>query len=224
MYQFLGYAVSYRSDDSKKKGWWNMSLELTSLPYADTALEGVISARTISFHYGKHHRAYVDTLNKLIQGTPYADSTLENIIVSSRGRADQTAIFNNAAQVWNHSFYWNCLTPNRTAPSAELLAAMNRDFGSFEACRKSLIDAAPTQFGSGWIWLVLENGRLAIRKTANAETPLGQKGVTPLFTLDVWEHAYYLDYQNLRAKYATDVIEKLVNWDFVSANFRDAAK
>ncbi len=221
MYHFLNYTICYnKSVSRKKKGWWSMNIKLPELPYADNALAGVISANTISFHYGKHHRAYVDALNKLIQGTSYADSTLEEIIASSRGKADQAAIFNNAAQVWNHTFYWNCLTGKTTSPDADLLAAMKRDFGSFEACKKALIDAAPTQFGSGWIWLVKENGRLAIQKTSNAETPVGKAGVTPLFTLDVWEHAYYLDYQNLRAKYAAEVIEKIVNWNFVSANFK----
>jgi len=191
---------------------------LPPLPYAENALDPVISANTIGFHYGKHHKGYVDTLNKLIAGTPLAGLTLEKLIAETAGRADKVAIFTNAAQTWNHSFYWRSLRPNGGgAPPAALMQKIEASFDSLEACKKELATAATTQLGSGWAWLVLEAGKLKVVKTANALTPLA-KGVKPLLTIDVWEHAYYLDYQNRRANYVNAVLDKLINWDFAADN------
>lgn len=191
---------------------------LPPLPYPDNALEPVISARTIGFHYGKHHKAYVDNLNKLVAGTPMADMSLEQVIEASAGSAEHTGLFNNAAQVWNHTFYWNGMRPNGGGkPGNELMARIDEDFGGYDAMRKELVTAASTQFGSGWAWLVEDAGKLKVVKTGNADNPL-TKGMKPLFTIDVWEHAYYLDYQNRRADYIDAVLDKLVDWDFVAAN------
>lgn len=188
-----------------------MAFTLPELPYAPDALAPHISAETIDYHYGKHHKKYVDTLNELVAGTPDAEKSLEDIIKSSDGK-----IFNNAAQVWNHTFYWNCLAPNGGGqPSGKLADALNSAFGSFEDFKKAFTEAAVTQFGSGWAWLVQKaDGSLAIEKTGNAETPL-TSGSKPLMTCDVWEHAYYIDYRNARPKYV-DAFWNLVNWDFVS--------
>ena len=192
---------------------------LPPLPYADTALEPLISANTLSFHYGKHHKAYVDNLNKLVEGKDLATMTLEQIIHASAGKADMAGVFNNAAQVWNHTFYWNSMKPNGGGkPTGALAAAIDKDLGGYDKFKADLSAAAMTQFGSGWAWLVAEAGTLKIVKTGNAEVPL-TKGQTPLLTIDVWEHAYYLDYQNLRAKYVETLIDKLLNWDFANANF-----
>ena len=191
---------------------------LPPLPYAQSALDPVVSAETIGFHYGKHHKGYVDKLNSLVAGTTFADLSLEGIIAKTAGKADQTAIFNNAAQAWNHTFYWRSLQPSGGGkPPAALLALIDSSFGSLDACKKELAEAATTQFGSGWAWLVQEGGGLKVVKTANAQTPLTQ-GVTPLLTLDVWEHAYYLDYQNRRKDYVAAVIDKLMNWAFAAEN------
>jgi Fe-Mn family superoxide dismutase len=191
---------------------------LPPLPYADNALDPVISANTLSFHYGKHHKAYVDNLNKLIAGTPLEGQPLEAIIKESAGKPDKAGVFNNSAQVWNHTFYWNSLKPNGGgAPPAALAKLIERDFGSLEALKKELATAATTQFGSGWAWLASEGGKLIVSKTSNAELPM-TKGQTALLTIDVWEHAYYLDYQNRRPDYATAVIEKLLNWQFAADN------
>jgi Fe-Mn family superoxide dismutase len=191
---------------------------LPPLPYADTALAPVISAQTIGFHYGKHHKAYVDNLNKLVPGTDLEGKTLEEIIVATAGKPDRAGVFNNAAQVWNHTFYWNCLKPNGGgAPTGELAKKIDAAFGSFDNFRKEFANAALTQFGSGWAWLVAEGDAVKLVKTGNAEVPF-TKGQTPLLTIDVWEHAYYLDYQNRRADYANAVIDKLLNWDFAAAN------
>jgi len=188
------------------------------LPYADTALDPVISANTIGFHYGKHHKAYVDNLNKLIAGSELAEVGLEEIIRRTAGKPDKVAIFNNAAQTWNHTFYWNSLAPRGGGkPSGTLAARIEKDFGSFEACRQQLLDAAVGQFGSGWAWLVVDQGTLKVVKTPNADLPL-TAGQTPLLTIDVWEHAYYLDYQNRRADYVSAVIDKLLNWEFAAKN------
>jgi Fe-Mn family superoxide dismutase len=193
---------------------------LPPLPYADNALDPVISANTLGFHYGKHHKTYVDNLNKLITGTDLADLSLEEIIRSTAGKADKTGIFNNAAQVWNHTFYWNSLSPNRGGePSAALKQKIEASFGSVEACKKELAAAATTQFGSGWAWLVKDGDKLQVTKTSNADLPL-TKGMKPLLTIDVWEHAYYLDYQNRRVDYVNAVLEKLINWGFASDNDR----
>ena len=191
---------------------------LPPLPYADNALAPVISAQTIGFHYGKHHKTYLDNLNKLVDGTPMAEMTLEQVIKASAGAADKAGLFNNAAQVWNHTFYWNGLRPNGGgAPGKELATRIETDFGSLEAMRKEIVTAATTQFGSGWAWLVEEGGKMKVVKTGNAENPL-TRGMKPLMTIDVWEHAYYLDFQNRRADYVNALLDKLVNWEFVAAN------
>jgi len=191
---------------------------LPPLPWAENALEPVISAKTIGFHYGKHHKGYLDNLNKLAAGTEYADLPLEQIVTRTAGQADKAALFNNAAQVWNHSFYWQSLRPNGGGePPAALKAKMEAAFGGLDGCKKELAAAATSQFGSGWAWLVLEGDQLKVVKTPNAETPL-TRGVKPLLTIDVWEHAYYLDYQNRRADYVAAVLDKLVNWGFAADN------
>ena len=191
---------------------------LAPLPYADNALEPVISANTLSFHYGKHHKTYVDNLNKLVAGTDLAGKSLEQIIAATAGQADKAGIFNNAAQVWNHMFYWHSLSPNGGGePSGALKEKIDAAFGSVDNCKKELTTAALTQFGSGWAWLVLDGGKVAIAKTANADSPL-TKNLRPLLTIDVWEHAYYLDFQNRRPDYVGTVLDKLVNWEFAEAN------
>ena len=191
---------------------------LPPLPYADNALEPVISAKTISFHYGKHHGGYMNKLNKLIAGTKYADMPLEKIINSTAGQAEKIAIFKNAAQFWNHSFYWGSLRPRGGGePPAALKQKIKASFGRVEACKKEFANTAVSQFGSGWAWLVLDRGNLRIVKTGNADVPL-TKGMKPLLTIDVWEHAYYLDYQNRRADYVKAVLDKLINWEFALRN------
>ena len=191
---------------------------LPPLPYAENALVPVVSAETVSFHYGKHHKGYVDNLNKLVAGTEYADLTLEAIIDRAAGRADKAAIFNNAAQIWNHTFYWQSMTVKGGGePPAALKRRMESAFGSVDACKKELAGAAVSQFGSGWAWLVLDGNELKVVKTANAEVPLTM-GMKPLLTIDVWEHAYYLDYQNRRADYVNAVLDKLINWEFALQN------
>jgi len=194
-------------------------LSLPPLPYADSALEPVISAKTLSFHHGKHHRTYVENTNKLIAGTELADLPLDQIVIVTAGRVDRANIFNNAAQAWNHSFYWRCLKPKGGGePPTALKKKMEEVFGSVDACKKELANNAIAQFGSGWAWLVLEGSKLRVVKTANADSPLTQ-GLRPLLTIDVWEHAYYLDYQNKRADHVDAVIDKLANWDFAAENF-----
>ena len=191
---------------------------LPPLPYADNALDPVISANTIGFHYGRHHRGYVDNLNKLVAGTEYADLSLERIIMATAGQADKSAIFNNAAQVWNHTFYWRSLRPNGGGePPAVLKQKIEVAFGTVDGCKKELATAAMTQFGSGWAWLVLDGDKLKAVKTGNADVPL-TRGMKPLLTIDVWEHAYYLDYQNRRADYVNAVLDKLINWGFAADN------
>ena len=192
---------------------------LPPLPYADNALEPLISANTLSFHYGKHHKTYVDNLNKLVEGKDLAAMSLEDIIKKSAGNPDMAGVFNNAAQIWNHTFYWNSLKPNGGGkPTGAIAAAIDKDLGGYDKIKADFAAAAVTQFGSGWAWLVSDAGTLKIVKTGNAEVPL-TKGQTPLLTIDVWEHAYYLDYQNLRAKYVETLIDKLLNWDFANKNF-----
>jgi superoxide dismutase, Fe-Mn family len=193
-------------------------ITLPELPYAKNALAPVISANTLEFHYGMHHRAYVDNLVKLIAGTELADADLENIIKKTAGEPAKTGIFNNAAQVWNHSFYWKCLkAEGGGAPTGAVAAMINSVWGNYEKFADELKNAGVTQFGSGWAWLVLEKGQMKIIKTANADTPIAHDQ-KPLLTLDVWEHAYYLDYQNRRPDYLAAVIGKLINWNFVNAN------
>ena len=188
---------------------------LPPLPFADNALEPVISAQTLSFHYGKHHKAYVDNLNKLVPGSEFEGMDLETVIRKSQGR--NAGIFNNAAQIWNHTFYWNSLSPKTSAPSGKLRDAVDA-YGGLDKLKADLGDAARTQFGSGWAWLVSEAGALKVVKTGNAETPMAN-GVNCLLTIDVWEHAYYLDFQNRRPDYVGAVLDKLLNWDFAAENF-----
>ncbi len=188
------------------------------LPYPEGALEPVISARTVAVHYGKHHRGYFDNLEKLVAGTEMADWPLERIIQASAGKPEQAAIFNNAAQVWNHTLYWQSLSPaGGGEPPEGLRERLVAAFGSVEACKKELAAAAMSQFGSGWAWLVAEGAALRVVKTANADTPLVH-GQRALLVIDVWEHAYYLDYQNRRADYVNAVLDKLVNWRFAAQN------
>jgi Fe-Mn family superoxide dismutase len=196
---------------------------LAPLPWDEDALAPTISANTISFHYHKHHKTYVDTLNKLVEGTKYADMKLEEIVRATAGASGgDKLIFNNAGQVWNHDFYWRSLTPAKTQASAPLDSAITAAFGSKDALIAQLAEAGKTQFGSGWAWLASKGGKLAIEKTANAETPMA-KGVNCLLTVDVWEHAYYLDYQNARPKYLEAVLGKLLNWEFASENLTKEA-
>jgi superoxide dismutase, Fe-Mn family len=191
---------------------------IAPLPYAENALDPIITANTIGFHYGKHHKGYVDNLNKLVAGTEYAGLSLEKIIAGATGRLEKTAIFNNAAQIWNHTFYWKSMTPKGGGePPAALKHKMEASFGSVDACRNELAITAVSQFGSGWAWLVLDGGKLKVVKTTNAEVPL-TTGMKPLLTVDVWEHAYYLDYQNRRADYVNAVLGKLINWEFALQN------
>ncbi len=191
---------------------------LPPLPYAQNALDPIISANTIGFHYDKHHKGYVDTLNKLIAGSELADLSLEKLIAATAGKANKVAIFNNAAQTWNHTFYWRSLRAKGGGePPAALKQRIEASFGSLDACMKALATTAATEFGSGWVWLVLEADKLKVVKTDNAETPL-TTGMKPLLTIDVWEHAYYLDYQNRRADYVNAVLDKLINWGFAADN------
>jgi Fe-Mn family superoxide dismutase len=191
---------------------------LPPLPYAKNTLDPVISANTIGFHYGKHHKGYVDSLNKLIAGTELESLSLEKLIAETVNKPDKVAIFSNAAQSWNHTFYWRSLRPKGGGePPATLKQKIEASFGNVDACKKELATAATTQFGSGWAWLVLDAGKLKVIKTGNAETTL-TKGVKALLTIDVWEHAYYLDYQNRRADYVNAVLDKLINWGFAADN------
>ncbi len=195
---------------------------LPPLPYADNALAPLISAQTIGFHYGKHHKTYVDNLNKLVPGTEFEGKTLEQIVNATAGKPDKAGVFNNAAQVWNHTFYWNCLKPKGGGlPKGDLAAKIDAAFGSYDNFKKEFANAGLTQFGSGWAWLVADAGALKIVKTGNAEVPF-TKGQTPLLTIDVWEHAYYLDYQNRRADYINALIADLINWDFAAENLAKA--
>jgi Fe-Mn family superoxide dismutase len=190
---------------------------LPKLPYGEDALAPVISAKTISFHYGKHHKAYVDKLNELIEGTPYAGMSLEEIVKKSAKDEKAKKIFNNAAQAWNHDFYWHSMAPKGGAPAGKIKQALQDGFGGVEDFNKAFKQAAVDQFGSGWAWLVAKNGKLAIETTSNADTPLAHGG-TPLLVADVWEHAYYLDYQNRRPDHVQAWLDKLANWSFAEKN------
>ncbi len=194
-----------------------MDFSLPGLPYPKDALEPVISSRTLDFHYGKHHQGYINNLNKLIAGTPMESMALENIIKAAAKDAEKTGIFNNAAQVWNHTFFWRSLKPGGCSMPSELRAAIDKSFGGVDSFKKELSQAAVGQFGSGWAWLVREGNTLKVVKTSNAGCPL-TAGQIPLLTIDVWEHAYYLDYQNRRGDYVTALIEKLLNWEFAQEN------
>jgi Fe-Mn family superoxide dismutase len=194
-----------------------MPFTLPELPYSKDALAPHITAETLEFHHGKHHNAYVVNLNKLLEGKPEADKSLEDIIMSS-----EAGVFNNAAQIWNHTFYWHSMKPNGGGqPTGDLLAAINRDFGSFDKFKEEFTAAATTQFGSGWAWLVVEGGKLKVTKTSNADLPM-KHGQKALLTLDVWEHAYYIDFRNLRPKYIETFFSSLVNWDFAAENLKKA--
>jgi superoxide dismutase, Fe-Mn family len=190
-----------------------MTIELPPLPYAKDALAPHISAETLEFHHGKHHQGYVTNVNKMIEGTANANKSLEDIIRTAEG-----GLFNNAAQVWNHSFYWKCMKPGGGGePSGALAEALKRDFGSAAGFKQKFKEAALAQFGSGWAWLVHNGGKLEVAKTANADLPL-KHGQKALLTCDVWEHAYYIDYRNARAKYVETFLDHLLNWDFVAKN------
>jgi Fe-Mn family superoxide dismutase len=195
-----------------------MSHKLPPLPYEMNALAPHISQNTLEFHYGKHHNAYVTNLNKLTAGTDLENKSLEEIIKATAGDSSKAGIFNNAAQVWNHTFYWHSMSPNGGGkPGAQLLARIEKDFGSYDNFVEQFSTAGATQFGSGWAWLVEENGTLKVTKTANADTPIAHNQKA-LLTMDVWEHAYYLDFQNRRPDYIKTFLESLVNWDFAEKN------
>lgn len=199
-----------------------MTFTLPELPYAQNALEPHISANTLSFHHGKHHMAYVTNLNNLISGSDLTKESLEQIILKTAGDSSKQGIFNNAAQVWNHTFYWHSMKPNGGGtPNGELGKQIEADFGGFDNFKKEFAAAATTQFGSGWAWLILEDGKLKVTKTGNAETPLAKKGQKALLTIDVWEHAYYLDFQNKRPDYINTFLDKLANWEFAAQNFAE---
>jgi Fe-Mn family superoxide dismutase len=181
-----------------------------------------MKAETLEYHYGKHHKAYVDNLNKLVEGTDLANHSLEDLIRTSHGDSSKAGVFNNAGQVWNHTFFWNCMKPGGGgAPSGDLAAKIDQAFGSYDKFREEFTNAATTQFGSGWAWLVSEAGSLKVTKTPNAEDPL-VTGQTPLLTLDVWEHAYYIDFRNARPAFIKNFLDNLVNWDFVAQNLASA--
>jgi len=189
-----------------------MAIELPKLPWAENALAPHISPETIQYHYGKHHQTYVTNLNKLIECTPFASKSLEEIVKTSK-----EGMFNNAAQVWNHTFYWNSMKPGGGGKPTGKIAQAIEGFGGYDKFRQEFANAATTQFGSGWAWLVEEGGKLAIKKTPNAETPL-TTSAKPVLTIDVWEHAYYIDFRNARPKYIDTFLDHLVSWDFANKN------
>jgi superoxide dismutase, Fe-Mn family len=194
-------------------------IELPKLPWGESDLAPHISQETISFHYGKHHKAYVDNTNKMIAGSELEKAALEEIVQATAGKADKKGLYNNAAQVWNHSFYWKSLSPRGGGqPGGALLDRVKSDFGDFARLKEDLAKAAATQFGSGWAWLILEGGKLKVEQTKDAENPLASPGKKPLLTIDVWEHAYYVDYRNRRPDYVNAVLDKLINWEFAAQN------
>lgn len=196
-----------------------MAFEQPPLPYAMDALEPYgMKAETFEYHYGKHHKAYVDNLNKLTEGTDLATMPLEEVIKAAYKDSAKQGIFNNAAQVWNHTFFWSCMKPaGGGAPTGDLAARIDKDFGSFDQFKEEFSNAAATQFGSGWAWLVDDNGTLKVTKTPNAVDPIVE-GQKPLLTLDVWEHAYYIDFRNARPAFIKNFLDRLVNWDFAAQN------
>ena len=195
-----------------------MKIELPALPFGEEALAPHISSRTLSFHYGKHHKTYVENTKKLVAGTDLENASLEDVIKAAAGDPKKKGLFNNSAQAWNHAFYWKSLSPKGGGrPSGKLKDKIDTDLGGFDELKDALSKAAVTQFGSGWAWLVLDQGKLQVLQTANADTPLAA-GKTPLLTIDVWEHAYYLDHQNKRPDYVTAVIDHLINWEFAAEN------
>ena len=217
-----GMAIGLTVAGLTQTGKGAMERVFPPLPYPADALEPVISARTMSFHYGKHHKAYVDNLNKLTAGTDMAAMPLDKIVLATSGKADKIKIFHNAAQAWNHNFYWHSMKPQGGGePPTALKRKIEASFGTVEACRNELATAAGGQFGSGWAWLVLDGGKLKAINTGNADNPM-TKGMVPLLTVDVWEHAYYLDYQNRRADYVKGIIDKLINWDFAAENLANS--
>jgi len=201
-----------------------MAFELPPLPYPKNALEPHMSAKTLEFHHGKHHKAYVETLNKLIEGTPLAGKSLEDIIRATAKDESKSKIFNNAAQVWNHTFFWHSMKPQGgSKPTGDLAQAIERSFGGFDKFHKEFATACADQFGSGWGWLIRDGDKLKVIKTPNAVNPLAQ-GQVALLTCDVWEHAYYLDYQNHRPDFVATFLDHLVNWDHVAAALKGEAK
>jgi superoxide dismutase, Fe-Mn family len=200
-----------------------MAYTLPDLPYARNALSPQISEETLNFHYGKHHQAYVTNMNGLIAGTDLEGKSIEEITKAAAADKSKAGLFNNAAQVWNHTFYWHSMKPGGGGkPTGKVAELIERDLGGYDNFVKEFKNAGATQFGSGWAWLVYKGGKLAITKTPNAETPLTEAGTTPLLTMDVWEHAYYLDYQNKRPDYMDTFIGQLINWDFVNKNLAAA--
>jgi Fe-Mn family superoxide dismutase len=199
-----------------------MAYQLPALPYDYTALEPAISKTTLEFHHDKHHAGYVTKYNNAVEGTDYDNMAIEDVIKSIAGDPSKSGLFNNAAQAWNHSFYWNSMKPGGGGmPTGALASKIDADFGSYDKFVEAFKAAGGGQFGSGWAWLVVDGGTLKVTKTGNAENPL-HMGQTPLLTMDVWEHAYYLDYQNKRPDYIAEFLGKLVNWDFAAANFANA--
>lgn len=192
-----------------------MSFQLIDLPFDNEALEPAISARTLSFHHGKHHKAYIDKTNTAIEGTDLADKSLEDVIAASRG--SNQGLFNNAAQSWNHGFYWYSLTGEKTAPAGDLAAKIDEAFGSLDALKQKLADAGAGHFASGWVWLAEKGGKLTLAETHDADT-LADGDANPLLVIDLWEHAYYLDHQNARPSYLKAVIDNHLNWDFAAQN------
>jgi superoxide dismutase, Fe-Mn family len=197
---------------AEKRAVRTLHFDLPPLPYAEDALAPVISAETLALHHGKHHKKYVDTMNELLQKERVPGSTLEDVVRNSKGK-----LFDNAAQAWNHDFYWHSLSPKKNRPAGALLRRIESDFGSYERFAEQLAAAAAAQFGSGWAWLVEEHGRLAIVTTSNADTPMAH-GTKCLLTIDVWEHAYYVDYRNQRERYLSAVIGERLNWEFAEKN------
>ncbi len=209
---FAGYPV----ENNKR---YNMNFTLPDLPYEKNHLEPFVSAKTLDFHHGKHHRTYVDNLNKLVENSSFSSMSLEDIIKTTHKNDQKVGVFNNAAQAWNHSFYWHSMKQNGGGePKNDLKKKIIEDFGSVDNFAADFKTAGATQFGSGWAWLVLDNGKLKVVKTANAICPIVNNQI-PLITMDVWEHAYYLDFQNRRPDYIAMFLDKLINWDFASANF-----
>lgn len=207
--------------DPSPQGAGKARIDLPKLPWEQGALDPVISSRTVGVHYGKHHAGYVDNLNKLLVGTALEGRSLEEIVRETNGKTDKVALFNNAAQTWNHTFYWHSLSPKGGGkPGTDVLGKVNDAFGSFDDFRKAFLAASGGQFASGWVWLVADKAskRLMLLKSSNADTPISADVVVPLAVLDVWEHAYYLDYENRRGEYAAAVFDKLLNWRFVEEN------
>ena len=220
----VGMAVAARAGEpatASAASGGSPAFTLPALPYAQDALEPYISARTMGFHYGKHHQAYVDNLNKLVAGTPWAaGQSLEKVVLESAGMADKAAVFNNAAQAWNHAFFWKSMKPGGGGlPAGRLMDLIGKSFGGFEKFKNAFLTAAVAQFGSGWVWLVQEGDALKIVKTSNADTPIAH-GQTALLTCDVWEHAYYLDYQNRRKDFVQAFLDHLANWDFAASQLK----